>query len=149
MDRVSEIIFSSMGQEHLNAVVAIEEVSIKNPWKYEHFLQELESPHSYPIVALEEGRVVGYLCLVSLFEEAQILDVAVDTEARNRGIARRLIDFAETVAREKGAEFMALEVRDSNHAARSLYEKLGYLHTGVRKKYYEGREDAVLMEKKL
>lgn len=149
MDALSEIILSPMGQEHLDAVVAIEEVSIENPWKYEHFQQELASPHSYPIVALEEDRVVGYLCLVSLFEEAQILDVAVDPEVRNRGIARQLIYFAENLAREKGAEFMTLEVRDSNHAARSLYEKLGYLHAGVRKKYYEGREDAVLMEKKL
>ena len=149
MDRLSEIILCPMEEMHLDAVVALEEVSFPRPWKKEHFLQELSSPHSYPVVALEQGRVVGYLCLVSLFEEAQILDVAVAPSVRNRGVARLLIDCAESSAREKGAEYMALEVRASNHAARSLYEKLGYQQTGIRKLYYENSEDAVLMDKKL
>jgi ribosomal-protein-alanine acetyltransferase len=86
---------------------------------------------------------------MSLFEEAQILDIAVAPEQRGRGIARILMDCAISVAREKGAELLALEVRASNGAAITLYKRCGFVRTGLRQKYYEGRDDAVLMEMSL
>jgi ribosomal-protein-alanine N-acetyltransferase len=60
-----------------------------------------------------------------------------------------LMNHAIAVATEKEAEVLALEVRASNVAAITLYEKCGFVRTGLRQKYYEGREDAVLMEKRL
>jgi len=149
MDSASQIVISPMEEAHLESVVALEEAAFHNPWKKEHFFQEIVSPHSFPVVALEHDVVVGYLCLMSLFEEAQILDIAVAPRSRNSGIARQLIVFCESLAKAKGAEFIALEVRESNQAARSLYEKLGYHQSGIRKLYYENSEDAILMEKKL
>ena len=86
---------------------------------------------------------------MSLFEEAQILDIVVTPEKRGKGIAMLLMSHAISVAQEKGAEVLALEVRASNIDAITLYEKCGFVQTGVRQKYYEGREDAVLMEKRL
>jgi ribosomal-protein-alanine N-acetyltransferase len=133
----------------LDAVLAIEQASYPAPWRREHFQHEIDTPHSFPIVAESDGLVVGYVCLMSLFEEAQILNIAVLPELRGRGIARLLLDYSEMVAREKGAELLALEVRASNVAALTLYEKFGFIRTGLRKKYYEGRDDAVLMEKVL
>jgi len=56
---------------------------------------------------------------------------------------------AFTIAREQDAEVMALEVRVSNVAAITLYERLGFSRTGTRRGYYDGTEDAVLMEKSL
>jgi ribosomal-protein-alanine N-acetyltransferase len=86
---------------------------------------------------------------MSLFEEAQILDIAVDPLQRGRGIARLLMDHAISVARKKAAELLALEVRSTNIAAITLYEQYGFVRSGLRPKYYEGRDDAVLMEKEL
>jgi ribosomal-protein-alanine N-acetyltransferase len=60
-----------------------------------------------------------------------------------------MMAYAISVAQEKMAEVLALEVRASNSAAIALYEKLGLVRTGVRRNYYEGRDDAVLMEKKI
>jgi ribosomal-protein-alanine N-acetyltransferase len=43
-------------------------------------------------------------------------------------------------------ETLHLEVRESNHTARRLYERLGFQIDGLRKKYYtDPIEDAVLM----
>ncbi len=138
-----------MTESDLDAVLVIERASFSTPWSREHFLHELDAPYSFPFVALIDGDVAGYVCLMSLFEEAQILDIAVNPQKRGRGVARALMEQAFSVAREKGAEVMALEVRSSNVAAINLYERLGFVRTGTRRGYYEGTEDAVLMEKSL
>jgi ribosomal-protein-alanine N-acetyltransferase len=100
-------------------------------------------------VAESDGLVVGYVCLTSLFEVSQILDIAISPELRGRGIARMLLTHAVDLARAKGAQLLELEVRSNNHAAIALYERFGFWRTGLRTRYYEGVDDAVLMEKHL
>ena len=136
-----------MGDEDLDAVLAIEQVSFPKPWQREHFQHEIAALYSFPFIAECAGMIVGYVCLMSLFEEAQILDITVAPEWRGKGVARVLMDHAIQMAREKGAEVLTLEVRASNVAAITLYERCGFTRTGVRSKYYEGVDDAVLMEK--
>ena len=135
-----------MGEYDIDAVLAIEQASFSTPWQREHFQHEIVATYSFPFVAEYDGIVSGYVCLMSLFEEAQILDIAVAPEQRGRGVAQLLMAHAVAVAREKEAELLALEVRSSNCAAITLYERCGFVRTGLRQKYYEGRDDAVLME---
>jgi ribosomal-protein-alanine N-acetyltransferase len=141
------IIIRPMTESDVDAVFAIEQASFPAPWQREQFLNELGLPFSFPFVAEADGAVVGYVCLMSLFKKAQIVDIATEPEQRGRGIARMLMEHATTVAREKGAEAMALQVRASNSAALNFFEKLGFEHTGTRRGFYEGKEDLELMEK--
>ncbi len=138
-----------MSETDLDAVLIIEQASFPAPWRREHFGHEIAAPHSFPFVAEYNGIVAGYVCLMSLYEAAQILDIAVAPEQRGRGIARSLMDHAVSVAREKDAELLALEVRALNISAITLYERCGFVRTGIRSKYYEGVDDAVLMEMRL
>lgn len=138
-----------MERSDLDAVMEIEQASFPVPWKREHFLQEIHSHLSFPSVALCGDVVVGYVCPMSLFEEAQIMDIAVAPEQRGRGVASLLLERAIAVARGKGAERLVLEVRESNLAAIGLYKRLGFVRYAVRKGYYEGKEDALLMELEL
>ena len=138
-----------MTGDDLDSVMAIEAASYSTPWNLEHFRNEIASRFSWPYVAVEGENVVGYVCLMSLFEEAQILNIAVMPGRRGRGIARMLLEHAFRLALEQGAEILALEVRASNSAAISLYEKLGFRRVGIRARYYDSVEDAVLMEKTL
>lgn len=138
-----------MVREDLDAVMAIEQASYPAPWKREHFIQEIHSHLSVPFVVLVDGTVAGYVCLMSLFEEAQILNIAIDPARRGQGLARLLMDHAIAVATERGAELLTLEVRESNSAAITLYESYGFERYFVRRGYYEGKEDAILMEKRL
>ena len=135
-----------MTETDLDAVLIIEQDSFPVPWQREHFQHEIAAPHSFPFIAEYNGILAGYVCLMSLFEEAQILDIAVAPEQRGNGVARKLLDYAIKLAREKDAEVLALEVRASNFAAINLYERCGFVRSGLRCKYYEGMEDAVLME---
>lgn len=143
------LIIRPMTAADLDAVLTIERASFPHPWLREHFEHEIAAPHSFPFIALDEERLSGYVCLMSLFEEAQILDIAVAPEQRGRGVARILMDHALLVAREQGADVLTLEVRASNSAAIALYERTGFRRNGIRPRYYDGTEDAVLMEKVL
>ncbi len=135
-----------MTETDLDGVLEIEQASFPTPWRREHFLHEIDARHSFPMAAVHDDKIIGYVVLMSLFEEAQILDVAVAPDQRGRGVARRLMERAIQVAMGQGAEALALEVRASNTAAITLYERLGFVRTGTRRGYYEGTEDAVLME---
>lgn len=139
-------IIRPMTSADLDAVLAIEQASFPAPWKREHFEHEITVAHGFPAVAECDGVVAGYVCLMSLFEEAQILDIAVAPEQRGQGIARPLMEYAIATARAHGAEVLALEVRANNTPAIALYEQYGFIRTGVRSRYYEGKDDALLME---
>ena len=149
MPEPERITIRPMIEPDLDAVLAIEQASFPLPWKRDHFLHEIAAPHSYPFAAVCSGVVAGYVCLTALFEEAQILDIAVAPDRRGKGVALALMEAAVALALEKGAEILALEVRSTNLAAIALYEGLGFRRCGTRLKYYEGCDDAVLMEKVL
>jgi ribosomal-protein-alanine N-acetyltransferase len=149
MPLLTEPDIRQMTAEDLDEVLAIEQASFRTPWKREHFESEISGRYSFPFVAVVGGRVAGYVCLMSLFEEAQILDIAVSPEQRGRGLARLLLEHACTVARERHAECLALEVRESSQAAIAIYLRFGFQRVGIRPAYYEASEDAILMEKNL
>ena len=91
---------------------------------------------------------MGYALLMTLFEEGEVLNVALHPDYRGRGLSKHLMQALLLAAKEKGAQILYLEVRASNAPARSLYEQFGFSVVGVRKDYYSlPREDALLMTK--
>ena len=144
---MNEIVICPMTASDLDEVLVIEVASYPRPWHVSHFLDELASTHSFPLVAFDPaGKVAGYICLMSLLDEGHILNVAVRSDCRGRGVGRMLVERAVAECRARGADFVSLEVRPSNEAALALYRTLGFRETGRRKKYYENGEDAILME---
>jgi ribosomal-protein-alanine N-acetyltransferase len=136
-----------MTETDLEQVLALEAVSFLTAWKREHFINEMESPLSFPLVArAADGTVAGYICPMLVLDEGQILNVAVRPEYRGRGIGGLLMEAALNEFGNRKASFVALEVRPSNRAAISLYTRCGFVTTGRRKAYYENGEDALLME---
>ena len=74
-----------------------------------------------------------------------ITSVAVDPAAQGGGVAARLLAAVHRGALAKGATAMTLEVRASNRRAQELYRRFGFAPAGVRQKYYENSEDAIVM----
>ena len=82
------------------------------------------------------------------FKMGHILNIAVDTSHRRRGLGTRLMEEIESRFRERNATRVTLEVRESNTSARSFYQSRGYAETGRVRAYYPD-EDAVIMSKTL
>lgn len=130
----------------LEEVVEIERLSFQHPWNREHILNEIQSPHSFPLlVRTADGVCVGYICPMLVLDEGQILNVAVHPSFRGKGVGKLLVLSALEEFRKRGASIVMLEVRPSNAAAISLYRLLGFVATGRRRRYYENGEDAILM----
>jgi ribosomal-protein-alanine N-acetyltransferase len=78
-------------------------------------------------------------------DQLEVLLLAVAADERRAGGASALLATALTAARQAGLAGSQLEVRASNAAAIALYRRHGFADVGRRPRYYEGREDAVLM----
>ncbi len=90
--------------------------------------------------------IVGYVGVWNMADEVHIVAIAVRQAYRGRGLGELLLaDLVETsLSGQK--EIITLEVRKSNLAAQSLYEKFRFLKVGVRVRYYsDNQEDAVIM----
>lgn len=94
-----------------------------------------------------EPGVVGFIVARVFDAEWEIENVAVAQIARKRGLGRRLVEALLDLAVAEQAQRVYLEVRESNHPARSLYGSTGFVETGRRKGYYSNPpEDALLLE---
>jgi ribosomal-protein-alanine N-acetyltransferase len=102
-------------------------------------------PFRMILVIEEETRVQGFIAGRALDQEWEIENIVVAAPAQRRGLGTRLLEKFLDFARGRGAEKVFLEVRESNLAARRLYEKLAFMETGRRKLYYqEPEEDAIV-----
>lgn len=135
-----------MTRKDIPEVMAIERASFRDPWVLKAFERELDNQFSRNRVARdEEGRVVGYAVYWAAGPEYHILNLAVRADMRRRGVGRLLMNSIIAEALSDKVEFIALEVRPSNTAARSLYRKYGFVTVGTRPRYYQDGEDAEVM----
>ena len=137
-----------MRRRHIRAVLDIEEQVHPKPWTTGVFTSEIEQVRSgsrYYIVCTFASALTGYAGLMFAGDEAHITNIAVDPRYRRRGFAHRLmLDLADTSI-QRGAQALTLEVRVGNEAAIGLYREFGFAPAGIRQRYYENSEDALVM----
>jgi len=142
------LVIEPMRRSHLPHIMEIEATAYPQPWTIGVFQDELAMQargSRHYLVALLGGRVVGYGGMIYMDSAAHITNVAVDVSMRRRGIATELMLDLSWEARRVGMASLTLEVRESNVSAQSLYRRFGFVPVGVRTKYYENRDDAIVM----
>jgi ribosomal-protein-alanine N-acetyltransferase len=113
----------------------------------EHFVERLR--RSLGVTASPGVNILGYGGFWLMAGEAHISTIAVRPEWRRRGIGELLLVAMLELAVELGGDLATLEVRVSNVAAQSLYQKYGFAKVGLRPHYYSDRgEDALIMTTK-
>lgn len=140
-------------QSDFDEVLKIENECFIDPYKPEDLQYEFNvNPVNKIIIAEQEGKVVGFIDFLITFNSASIVQVAVTKEYRKLGIATMLLKEMETMFPKDGediVEFVTLEVRESNEAAKALYIKNGYEFVVVKPHYYKDGENAIYMLKRL
>lgn len=138
----------TMNAAHVPQVAALEAICFDDPWSEKSVASELDNELSLWLVAVEDGKAVGYVGSQTVLGETDMMNVAVHPEARRRHIAQMLILALVEKLKEKESHCLTLEVRASNAPAISLYEKLGFQQIGRRKNYYHNpKEDALILRK--
>ena len=130
-----------MREQDLEEVLAIENASFPTPWTKAMFLSDVDAkvnPFAQSIVARFPGKskIIGYACFWLVLEEIHLMNLAVHPDHRQQGIGEKLTRWILGVGQEKKVRMAMLEVRESNLAARNLYEKLGFKTVAVRPGYY-------------
>jgi|YNPBryunderm2012_1023409.scaffolds.fasta_scaffold00341_3 ribosomal-protein-alanine N-acetyltransferase len=138
-----------MRAQHIPFIVAIERSSFPQPWSYSLFLSEISNRMASYFVALWEKKVIGYIGMWLVCEEAHITTFAIHPAYRGKGFGKRLFAYALQQARLRGCKEVLLEVRVSNVVAQNLYREFGFRPVGRRRGYYADGEDAILMKKDL
>ncbi|MFZ5897903.1 MAG: ribosomal protein S18-alanine N-acetyltransferase [Bacillota bacterium] len=143
------VTFEPMQLRHLDAIEEIEKRSFPTPWPRQTFEFEiLYNDLAEYVVAVCEGKVIGYGGAWMVLDEAHVTNIAVHPDYRGIKIGKALMLELMRRAVARGAKCMTLEVRPSNTVARKLYAGLGFVEAGVRKGYYQdNNEDAIIMWK--
>ncbi len=142
-----------MVEADLDAVLAIEREAFLDPWPRRFFVEELTKiPPAYARVARlgdggggGGGELVGYLVAWFILDEVHLGNLAVEPGRQRHGIGRALVEHLVERAERRGASFITLEVRAGNRAAITLYTRHRFKPVGIRRGYYAGREDAIIM----
>ena len=137
-----------MRRRHLKRVIEIEDQVYPRPWTHRTFVSELGHVRAgtrHYLVAYVGDVLVGYAGMMFVGDDAHITNVAVDPAWQGRGVATELMLDLSLVAHDRGCAAMTLEVRHTNVAAQHLYRRFGFAPVGVRKKYYENTDDAIVM----
>ena len=132
-------------------VAELEELCFSLPWS-EKSLELLVVDKNVGFVAIDRktGHVAAYGGMLTVLDEGQITNIATHPDYRRRGLGESIVREFIRYAEEEKISFISLEVRESNRAAISLYEKLGFCTAGVRKNFYTlPRENGIVMTKNI
>lgn len=108
---------------------------------------ELESDLSKYVVAKENEKIVGFAGIIILPDDIEITNIVTKKTERKKGIGKLLLDKLIEMAFALKKD-ISLEVNEKNEAAINLYKKVEFKEVGIRKKYYNGCENAIIMTKK-
>jgi [ribosomal protein S18]-alanine N-acetyltransferase len=136
------------GAADLEGILEVDRSSFLRPWTRAMYEAELGNPVASRIFVVRTAhwRVAGYCAAWFLTPDIHINNLAIRPEGRRQRLATILLTKVLEAARREGGERATLEVRRSNHAARSLYEGLGFRVRGVRRDYYtDPVEDALIL----
>ncbi len=136
-------------------LVEIDGLVNASPWtpaQFEAACDDAMEKTESVLVLEHENRVCGFIVFSSVLDEVCIHNLAMHPARQGEGFGRSLVVAAMALAKQQGVRRCLLEVRESNTAARGLYETLSFQLDGIRKNYYPtttGREDALLMSRQL
>lgn len=137
-------------KKHIPDVLELEGCCFGDPYSQSTLESTADSPRDVAFVCTVDGRIAGYIELGDFIDTLCVNRIAVFPEFRKNGIATRLLEKAKQAAAIKEIGELSLEVRASNTAARSLYEKFGFILVGKRLNYYrDPKEDAAIYILKL
>lgn len=148
MESILTVKIRRMSQDDLEQVMEIEKLSYPHHhWSKDSFYNELKNKLAFYYCILDpENKVLAYVGYWHILDEAHITTLAVHPDYRNKQLAQILLITMINDCYKKLIKYITLEVRESNIAAISLYEKLGFSSIGQRKNYYQDNgENALIM----
>ena len=147
MDNVQ---ISVMTIENLELIKDILLTEFDDFWNYNVFKSELLNPNSKYIKAELEGKIIGFAGIWKAVDIVHITNIVTAKSYRNEGLGSIMLNKLIEIAKlETDIDSITLEVNSNNIPAQKLYEKYGFKTVGLRKKYYNNKDNAIIMTKEI
>jgi len=140
---------SPMKTAHIPAVAELERQCFSSPCSEQGLFEYLNMNGSHFLVAEDGDVLLGYAGLYTVPDEGCITNIAVRPGQRRQGIAKALLSAQIDFCKHIGCRTVTLEVRQSNTAARALYEQLGFAQVGIRPEFYQNPQEAAVLYTKV
>ncbi|MDC0447365.1 ribosomal protein S18-alanine N-acetyltransferase [Gammaproteobacteria bacterium] len=140
------ISFKELNSEFDQEISLIESRIHRNPWSQEQIKESFQNKNNLVIGVFNQDELIGYCFILIAQTEAEILNIAIDINFQRKGLGEILLKECFERLKSQQAKNLFLEVRESNHAAKNLYSKMGFKTIGIRKNYYSDNEDANMMQ---
>ncbi len=114
-------------------------------WTYNILEQEFNNENTTYIVAKDDNLVVGFAGILVIMDEANIMNIVTKKDKRKLGIGSLLLEKLIEISKLKKLASITLEVNEKNIPAINLYKKYNFQQVGIRKKYYDNTDAAILM----
>ena len=132
--------------EHAGLMHKLEKECFSLPWSEEQCRAALAQSSFAAYGLVENSILLAYVSFYHTDREMEIVNLAVSPHYRRRGAGRQILSILLQACAKMGIEKVSLEVRFTNIPARSLYAGVGFVQTGLRKKYYpDTGEDALIL----
>lgn len=144
-----DITITTMTTQDINQIAENFSKNFDKFWSIAILQSDFASSNSTYIVAKIQNTIVGFAGIKVILDEADIMNIAVRTDKRSLGIGSLLLEKLITTAQNLACQTITLEVNETNAPAIRLYEKYHFTRIGLRKKYYNNTNDAILMQRDL
>ncbi len=114
-------------------------------WKVSTLKSELNNLSSQYILIRSASEIIGFAGVWLSVDDAHISNIVVKNSYRNKGIGSLLLEKLIEITKENCKVSLTLEVNTKNIYAQKLYNKYNFKNLGIRKKYYNGTDDAFIM----
>ena len=142
-----ELVIAPMTEADINAIKPQFNDSFKGTWSFATLKTDFANEHSMHIVAKVSHAIVGFAAILTVLDECELTNIVVHRDYRHLGIGSKLLENIIETSKTLGCSTIYLEVNVHNTAAIHLYEKYHFQRIGLRKKYYNNTDDAILMQR--
>ncbi len=147
---MDNILISKMQDEDIDEALLTEQSHNIHILSKNILKEDIKNKNYYYLVAKNnQKKIVGYIGISYVLDEADIISIVVHKDYTKNGIATLLLQEIFKFAKDNNIQKLMLEVRNSNIPAQKLYEKHGFKQITIRKNYYDNSEDALIYEKEL
>lgn len=148
METTPRVTFRSAIEDDLDKMVEIENECFSDAWSRDAFRSCLAGPFYEVVVAFVDDEIIGYGIMKCLYEDGELVRIAVTSKCHRRKVAYRILDWLIKIATHEGVENVFLDVRESNEPAIKLYEKMGFEKYEITEGFYNDPKEASIKMKK-
>lgn len=142
---ISDITISLMTQEDLLYLEKNLITEFDDFWNYSILKQEFFGENTTYIVAKQGNNIIGFAGILTIIDEANIMNIVTKKDKRKLKVGSLLLENLIKISKQKNLKSITLEVNEHNIPAIKLYEKFNFIKIGIRKRYYNNTDSAIIM----